>query len=71
MGSDFYDSTILFSRSISRLAVSLACTRSLSRASKVASVANPMLKRDACLDDLAENRVGLLLLFGGGRKKII
>ncbi len=32
MGSDFYDSTISFSRSISRLAVSFACTRSLSRA---------------------------------------
>jgi hypothetical protein len=30
-----------------------------------------LLKRDACLDDLAENRVGLLLLFGGERKKII
>ena len=30
-----------------------------------------LLKRDACLDDLAENRVGLLLLFGGDRKKII
>ena len=43
-GSDFYDSTISFSRSISRLAVSFACTRSLSRASKVASVAMSLPK---------------------------
>jgi hypothetical protein len=27
-----------------------------------------LLKRDACLDDLAENRVGLLLLEGAERK---
>jgi len=43
-GSDFYDSTISFSRSTCRLAVSFVCTRSLSRASKVASVAMSLPK---------------------------